>query len=242
MNLILVHTSDFLEDSLLGNNVVRLTDRRFIHIKQVHRASIEQTLKVGMIDGETGTGTIVELNEHSVTLKLHLETPPIPSLPLTLILALPRPKMLKRILQSVASLGVKEIYLINSYKVEKSYWSTPVLSEQSIREHLLLGLEQSGDTIMPQLHLKKRFKPFIEDELPAITQNSAKLIAHPYEASECPQLSTQKTVLAIGPEGGFIDYEVQRLREQGFLPISLGQRILRVETALPVAIGKLFKL
>jgi len=237
MNLILVEASDFID-----NNIVKLTDRRFRHIKQVHRASIEQSLKVGMINGDSGTGTIIGIDDKSVTLKLYLDTPAIPSLPLTLLLALPRPKMLKRILQSVASLGVKEIYLINSYKVEKSFWSTPVLNENNLRENLLLGLEQSGDTIMPTVHIKKRFKPFIEDELPSIAQDAKKLIAHPYQASECPQISTQKTVLAIGPEGGFIDYEVERLREQGFLPISLGQRILRVETALPVAIGKLFNL
>jgi len=237
MNLILVQVSDFID-----NDIVKLTDRRFTHIKQVHRASIEQSLKVGMINGDSGIGTIIGIDDKSVTLKLCLDIPAIPSLPLTLLLALPRPKMLKRILQSVASLGVKEIYLINSYKVEKSFWSTPVLNEDNLRENLLLGLEQSGDTIMPTVHLKKRFKPFIEDELPAIAQDAKKLIAHPYQASKCPQPSAQKTVLAIGPEGGFIDYEVERLREQGFLPISLGQRILRVETALPVAIGKLFDL
>jgi len=237
MNLILVEAGDFID-----NNIVKLTDRRFTHIKQVHRASIEQSLKVGMINGDSGIGTIIGIDDKSVTLKLCLDTPAIPSLPLTLLLALPRPKMLKRILQSVASLGVKEIYLINSYKVEKSFWSTPVLNEDNLRENLLLGLEQSGDTIMPTVHIKKRFKPFIEDELPAIAQSAKKLIAHPYQASECPQISTQKTVLAIGPEGGFIEYEVERLRVQGFLPISLGQRILRVETALPVAIGKLFNL
>jgi len=237
MNLILVEAVDFIDST-----IVKLTDRRFTHIKQVHRASIDQSLKVGLINGDSGTGTIIGIDDKSVTLKLDLDTPAITSLPLTLLLALPRPKMLKRILQSVSSLGVKDIYLINSYKVEKSFWSTPVLNEDNLRENLLLGLEQAGDTIMPSVHIKKRFKPFIEDELPAIAQDAKKLIAHPYQASKCPQLSAQKTVLAIGPEGGFIDYEVERLREQGFLPISLGQRILRVETALPVAIGKLFNL
>jgi len=237
MNLILVQASDFID-----RHIIRLTDRRFTHIQQVHRAAINQSLKVGMINGQTGTGSILDIDEHSVTLKLSLDTPALTALPLTLLLALPRPKMLKRILQSVASLGVKEIYLINSYKVEKSYWSSPVLSEQSINEHLRLGLEQAGDTIMPKVHVKKLFKPFIEDELPAIAQDKRKLIAHPYQASECPPLSTENTVLAIGPEGGFIDYEVEKLRQQGFIPISLGQRILRVETALPVAISKLFNL
>lgn len=234
MNLIIVTAVDFID-----SNSVKLDDERHTHISKVHKAIVGQQLKVGLLNGNTGTGTVQSIDELSVILTLTLNTKPLPPLPLTLILALPRPKMLKRILQCVASLGVKEIYLINSYKVEKSYWSSPVLTESSIEQHLRLGLEQAGDTLMPKVHLRKRFKPFVEDELPAVTQNSRKLIAHPYNALPCHATTHQPTTLAIGPEGGFIDYEVEKLCAQGFEAISLGNRILRVETALPVAIGKL---
>ena len=72
---------------------------------------------------------------------------------LALLLALPRPKMLKRVLQSVTSLGVKQLYLLNSYRVEKSYWGSPLLQADKLQEQLLLGLEQACDTILPQVHL-----------------------------------------------------------------------------------------
>src|SRR5690606_26111522 len=104
----------------------------------------------------------------AVRLHCKLTEPPPSPLPITLLLGLPRPKMLKRILQSATVLGVKNIYLINSYRVEKSYWQTPFLSEKAIREQLVLGLEQGCDTVLPQVHLVKRFKPFVEDELPNI--------------------------------------------------------------------------
>ena len=131
MNLILVGHNDYID-----GDCVLLSDRRFTHIRQVHRASIAQQLRVGLINGNSGTGEIIAIDDHSVTLKLNLTTPAITPLPLTLLLALPRPKMLKRILQCIASLGVKDIYLINSYKVEKSFWSSPVLSAASIEQQL----------------------------------------------------------------------------------------------------------
>jgi RsmE family RNA methyltransferase len=137
-------------------------------------------------------------------------------------------------------MGVKEIYLINAYRVDKSYWSTPVLSESSIREHLILGLEQAGDTQLPKVHLRKRFKPFVEDELPSLVNNKRALIAHPYNATMCPEPSDEETLIAIGPEGGFIPYEVDLMQQQGVQAIHLGERILRVETAVPVLLSRLF--
>ena len=235
MNIILVTEQDFIS----ADQVV-LSDRRFDHISKVHKAEIGQSLRIGMVNGKTGLAKVVNIDASNVCLKVSLDDNALTPLPLTLILALPRPKMLKRILQSAASLGVKDIYLINSYRVDKSYWSSPVLQESSLHEHLQLGLEQAMTTHLPNIYLRKRFKPFIEDELSAIAVNSEKLIAHPYHAKPCPHLIDKQTTLIIGPEGGFIEYEVDKLVQIGFTPISLGQRILRVETAIPYVIAKLF--
>jgi RsmE family RNA methyltransferase len=238
MNIILIEPSDFI-----ASNKVLLNDRRFQHILTVHKVAVGNTLKVGLTGGKRGVAQVLEIDNNSVILQTNLNSPALQALPLTLILALPRPKMLKRILQSIASLGVKEIYLINSYRVEKSYWSSPVLTDRSIQEHLLIGLEQAGDTILPKVHLCKRFKPFVEDLLPVIAANSRKIVAHPYKAKPINSLkdsTSQNTVLAIGPEGGFIDYEIEKLIQLDFEPLSLGDRILRVETAIPYCLAKLF--
>lgn len=245
MNLILLEPGDFHSPpidspSIDSPSIAQIRDRRFQHIVQVQRAEVGDTLKVGLLNGNIGAGEVIERSEEHIALKVKLEKSPPPPLPLTLILALPRPKMLKRTLQHATALGVKNLYLINAYRVEKSYWQSPWLAEEKLREQCLLGLEQAVDTAMPRIKLRKRFKPFVEDELPAIASGSLKLVAHPVTETACPVDVQQPTTLAVGPEGGFIPYEVEKLQEAGFASVHLGPRILRVETVLPVLLGRLF--
>ena len=235
MNLALLTAAD-----LTGDHSARLTGRRRDHLGAVLRAREGDTLPVGLENGDMGTGTITHLGDDAVDLSFTLNQTPPPPLPLSLILAMPRPKMFRRVLQTVAAMGVKDIWLINSYKVEKSFWQTPWLEHDHLRENLTLGLEQAMDTLMPQIHIRKRFKPFVEDELPALLADRPGLVAHPGTATPCPVHLNQPATLCIGPEGGFIPYEVDKLTEAGCRSVHLGPRILRVETAVPVLIGRLY--
>ena len=185
-------------------------------------------------------GRLLFIDSRSAVLNIELSLPPPPPLPLTLLLALPRPKVLKRVLQCAAAMGVKKLVLFKSWRVEKSYWQSPLLEEEKCREQLLLGLEQAGDTILPELMLRKRFKPFVEDELPALAGNTLALLAHPGSPRPCPRKVGRPVTLAIGPEGGFLSYEVDLLMGQGFQPVHLGERILRVEQVVPALLGRLF--
>jgi 16S rRNA (uracil1498-N3)-methyltransferase len=239
MNLILLH-----EDQAVGQGLYRLSGPAFTHVRDVHKASVGQTLKVGLIDGPMGVGEITQFGDDALTLKVQWTHEAPAALPCTLILALPRPKMMRRILETISTMGVKDLYLINTYKVDKSYWSTPFLNEDALQERLLMGLEQSKDTQLPKVHLRKRFKPFVEDELPGLCHGKRALVAHPYEASalSSEDMALTPTVLAIGPEGGFIPYEVDKLQEAGMQSVHIGQRILRVETAIPALLSRLFSL
>ena len=243
MNLILVETHELKgqgpQDSYSS---VRLTDRRADHIRDVHKAQVDDLLKVGLLNGFIGQGRVISVDSDAVELLLDFSnafSAPEP-LPVVLVLALPRPKMLRRILQASASMGVKEIWIIHSYRVDKSYWSSPLLDEDQMLFQLKLGLEQAGDTHMPTIHLRKRFKPFVEDELPGLAQGRQAWVAHPYGADTAPSATDQPTLVAVGPEGGFIPYEVEKLKEAGLQPLTLGRRILRVETAIPVLLARLF--
>jgi len=235
MNILL-----FNADELSSMGQIKINDpRRQTHLTNVIKPKVGDTLRVGQINGAIGLGEVISHSEHETRLDITFnQTSPEP-LSLKLLLAVPRPKMMRRILQTCATLGVSEITLLNSAKVEKSFWQTPFLHPQSIYDNLLLGLEQAGTTQLPIVHKAGLFKPYVEDRLNHWAGNSRRLVAHPRNAQACPNASQEATTLAIGPEGGFTDYEVDKLAEQEFIPFSLGPRIMRVETVIPVAISRL---
>lgn len=235
MNLVLLFDGDFI-----APDRVQLDGRRRDHLASVIKATPGSTVPVGRVNGMMGEGTVVSLDSARAELFVRLDRQPPAPLPLTLILAMPRPKMFRRTLQTCATLGIKDLWLINAYKVEKSFWQTPWLADQALRDNLTLGLEQARDTLMPRVHIRKLFKPFVEDELPALMINRRGLVAHPGTATPCPVGLQQPATLCIGPEGGFIPYEVEKLAEAGAEPVHLGERILRVETAVPVLVSRLF--
>jgi RsmE family RNA methyltransferase len=207
-------------------------------VTKVLRAKVGDTLAVGRVGGELGTGIVEALSAEALELSLTLDQEPPPPLPVSVILALPRPKVLRRLLRDLACVGVKRIVLLNSWRVEKSYWQSPFLDAGAIEEQLLLGLEQGRDTMLPEILLRPRFKPFVEDELAGFSAGTRALLAHPAAEASCPHAAGGPVTLAIGPEGGFIPYEVDTLRSAGFEAVSLGPRPLRVEAALPFLLGR----
>ena len=238
MNLVLLEPSDFSGGN--GNRVL-LTGRRMEHLRRVCRVATGERVRVGLLNGPLGTATITAIASDTIEMETALCESPPPPLSITLIIAMPRPKSLKKSIETAASLGVKKIVVIGSWRVEKSYWSSLVLSEESLSRHLKLGLEQARDTVLPSIELRRRFKPFIEDELPGIVSGiNRRFVAHPYDARPCPSAIGEPAVLIIGPEGGFIPYEIARFEETGFMPVTIGNRILRVETAVAAFIGRLW--
>ena len=235
MNLILLFPDDFLDDQR-----VRLTGRRREHVIHVHRASVGDALIVGVAGGRIGTGEITRLDDNALEMHVSLTSDSPPALPLTLVLALPRPKVLNRVIAGATSLGVKQIVLVNAWRVEKSYWKSPRLAEENLLAQRILGLEQARDTMLPTIEVRRLFRPFVEDELPAIAHDSLALVAHPNAATKCPRNVERAVTLVIGPEGGFVEQEIASLERIGFTPVALGPRILRVETAVASIIGRLF--
>ncbi len=234
MNIIILFESDFI-----GHGKVKLAGRRFGYIKKVHRASAGDFLFVGLLNGQMGKGLVIKITDRFVEMEVVLDIPPPEALPLVLVLALPRPKAVRRIIQAVTCLGIKTIYLINSWRVEKSFWSSPVLKTENVEKELILGLEQAKDTMMPEIFFKPLFKPFVLEELPLIAEKTIALTAHPKSFVPCPKDVAKPVTLVIGPEGGFIDIEIKTLEKSGFKTVSLGKRILRTETAVPVLISRL---
>jgi len=235
VNLLLLEEADFI-----AADRVILRDRRLTHMQEVHRCEVGDSMRVGRIGGLMGSAEVLRLDASEAELRVTLDQPPPAKLPLTLVLALPRPKMLRWVFQTVAAMGVPRIVLVNSYRVEKSFWQTPFLEPEAIREQLILGLEQARDSVLPEIVIEKRFKPFVEDRLPAITEGTLGLVGHPGQYPPCPRGLDEPVTLAIGPEGGWIPYEIDLLGKSGLQPVQLGERILRVETAVTALLARLF--
>ncbi len=234
MNLMLIKSEH------IQNNLTKIVGRQLTHLNEVQRLIKGDTVRVGEVNGAIGMGTIISIDEQTAMIEVNLTLRPPAPLPITVILALPRPKMLRRILQTISAMGVKNVYLVNASRVEKSFWQSPLLAPESIEEQLLLGLEQSRDTLLPAVHLRKLFKPFVEDELAGIVGESTAIVAHPISEQRCPIDCQVPITLAIGPEGGFIPFEIEKLIQAGFDPVHLGRRILRVENAVPALLSRLY--
>ena len=234
MNLMLIKCEH------IQNNLTKIVGRQLTHLNEVQRLVKGDTVRVGEVNGAIGTGTIISIDKQTAMIEVNLTLRPPAPLPITVILALPRPKMLRRILQTIAAMGVKNVYLVNASRVEKSFWQSPLLAPESIEEQLILGLEQSRDTLLPAVHLRKLFKPFVEDELEGIVGESTAIVAHPISEQRCPIDCQVPITLAIGPEGGFIPFEIEKLVQAGFDPVHLGRRILRVENAVPALLSRLY--
>ncbi len=213
--------------------------RRAEHVGGIHRAELGDDLRVGVLGGRLGVGRVLALTPGHVELAVRLDREPPEALPVRLVLALPRPPVLKRVLIHATSLGLKRIALIHSRRVEKSYWQSEALSEKTLMAQLLLGLEQGGDTVLPRVTQHRRFRPFVEDELGAFLMDAQGFVPHPDATVECPRDTAGPLTVVIGPEGGFIPFEIERLTEVGVQPVNLGSRVLRVEAAVPYAIARL---
>ncbi len=236
MNLILLDTRDFIDPER-----ARLKGRRFKHLVTVNKVMENDQVVCGLLNGKIGTGRVKKISHDFIDMEICLDHDPSDPLALTLVLALPRPKMLKRIIESVTSLGVKNIYLINSWRVEKSFWQSPLLNHDELEKHMILGLEQAKDTVLPRIYQKRFFTRFVKEELPLIAKDSLCITAHPKASSICPAGVNKEITLVIGPEGGFIDIEIDTLEQAGFTSYHIGPRILRVETAVTYMISRLYR-
>ena len=223
-----------------SRDIWSIEDQRQIkHLNQHLQLKAGDTLKVGVRDGQRYLTEVQSITAQQIMLR-PIQTESVPNkVPVHLILALPRPKVLRRMIMDAVTLGVERISLIHSYRVDKSYWQSPFL--QQLDDYVTLGLEQAGDTIVPEMQLNKRFKPFVEDVLPTlISEQRPAYVAHPYAEQSMPHAIAHGCNLIVGPEGGFIPYEIELLKKNGCQAMSLGNRILRTETAVSNILGRLF--
>jgi RsmE family RNA methyltransferase len=229
VNLILIERT---EVSPQGD--VLLSDARAAHLVDVLHVLPGQHVRVGLIDGPRGTGIVTALDAGRVGLRCAFEAD-VPDRPrVDLLLAVPRPKVMRRLWAQLAAVGVGRIILTNATRVERNYFDTHLLTEAAYRPLLIEGLQQARDTRLPLVSIHRRFRVLVEDDLDALAPGTLRLVAHPGAASrlrDSLERSDQRVLLAIGPEGGWNEFELALLRAHGFTPFELGPRTLRTDTA-----------
>jgi len=228
LNLIL------LDAAALHDGKAALEGAQARHAIDVLRVSPGQDIRVGVLDGAIGTARVTHVSTERVELRCALgEVPPTPDV--DLLLALPRPKVMRRLWAQLAALGVGRMILTNAARVERNYFDTHVLDPEFYRPLLIEGLQQAQDTHLPRVSIHRRFRPLVEDDLDALSPAGLRLVAHP--VADAAPIATAwprgagRALLAVGPEGGWDDFELRLLRDHGFRLVSAGTRTLRTDTA-----------
>ena len=240
MNLLILDKNDQVE----GDKFC-VTDFRLDHIRDILRAATGKTLDVGLVNGPKGKAAVESIDKKQAILVCSFDDHLDDQLEqnIDLICALPRPQTLKKVLHSAAAMGVGNIYFIRSNRVEKSYFDSPLLVENKYRKYLIEGLAQGERTNLPKVSFHNRFKPFFEDNLPELISPSTRKLIFDLDASknliQADINSNQHTIIALGPEGGWVPFEIELMKSHGFEPVVLGPWNLRVENALVAALSQL---
>ncbi len=236
MNLILLQPAD-LDDT--GRTL--LSDHRARHLISVLKVKPGSEVRVGRLEGPLGTGTVEHGTDHTVQLAcvFQADVPPRPRV--DVLLALPRPKVMKRLWAQLAALGVDHLILTNAARVERNYFDTHVIDPAFYTPLLIEGLQQARDTRLPRVSIHRQFKPLMEDDLSLLSnpdETPLRLLADPgFRPDPVPTARGGRALLAIGPEGGWVPFERDLLTRHGFLPFSLGPRSLRTDTACIAALA-----
>ena len=230
MNLILLES-----DEVQANSTARLSGPRAVHIRTVLRSAVGDGIRIGIIDGLGGRGIVTSVGDRDVELACTFDVVP-PSRPaVDLLLAVPRPKVLRRLWAQLAALGVGRIMLTNAARVERHYFDTHVLTAACYRPLLIEGLQQARDTHLPCVSVHRQFRVLVEDELDAWCPGRGRVVADPGSerllSDAVRRCKGERVLLAVGPEGGWNGFELALLESRGFVPAALGPRALRSDTA-----------
>lgn len=241
---------------------LRADDARATHAREVLRSDVGDRVRAGTIDVGACEATIATMDDDKIVLKLGDDARGRGRPEIDLLLATPRPKVLRRLWAPLASLGLGRVVLANAQKVERYYFDSKALDAETIRGEILRGLEQVGDFLVPQVGVAMRLPPVV-DRLSGALGNSSvtngfewlldgprelgwdefdaadvRLLAHPgdsgtsvAEALEGVDARRSRVLIAVGPEGGWTDYELDLFEGAGFKRVGLGTRTFTTDVA-----------
>ncbi len=239
-------------DSFFSYNIGAVIDVPKENISLSFDAYPDLKLKFGVFPREYGFGTTIETQVVSVS-KTHIKVKvleiceEIKTPEIYLLVAVPRPQILKRLLEGLAYYPVSELLLVVSERTQKSYLQSSTLRKESLEKHLKLGAMQAGYSFRPRVTLLEKFSilaDYYNDEegmIKLITdQSSSNYIADFLNTSVISDPENVKTRFAIGPEAGWSEREYQFFIDNGYRDIRLADSVLRVDTAALAATSQLY--
>jgi RsmE family RNA methyltransferase len=230
VNLIILESDEVRDDGR-----VQLTGARADHLRAVLKAASGARVRIGIVDGPLGIGTVASIGDGVADLCCTFDPTAPPRPRVDLLLALPRPKVMRRMWAQLAALGVGQIILTNAARVERNYFDTHVLAPECYRPLLVEGLQQARDTRLPRVSIHRQFKVLVEDALDGLFASGLRLVADPAAEKSAAGVVREgrgeRVLLAIGPEGGWNGFELDLLAAHGFARAGMGVRTLRTDTA-----------
>ena len=216
------------------DGVATLADERAVHLRTVLKVVPGQRIRAGIARGGLGTAEVLADDGRAIALRLEVGAAP-PPMPVELVLAIPRPKVLSRTIEIAASFAVERIQLTNAWRVDKSYLDSPRLEPAALERAAWLGAAQGATTHLPEIAVHRRLMQLLDGRY----ATGQRLIAHPDAPPIERAYRAGPVVVAIGPEGGWIQRELDTFVERGFAPVSLGTPILRVEAAVAALLAQI---
>jgi 16S rRNA (uracil1498-N3)-methyltransferase len=234
------------EDDRDDGEIFVLSGNRLRHIIGVLRASVGDRLEVGLVDGPVGKGIVRAIEKERLVLECEWlgdvqDTGPA----IDIICALPRPQTFKKVLQVSATMGVRRVYFVNANRVDKCFFSASVTRPETIRYYLEKGLSQGKRTRLPEVSINPRFRCFFEEVVGRLESEEQGRFVKLVADVQCESYlngsmleGAARIIIAIGPEGGWVPFELEIMQAQGFEKFKLGDWPLRVENALVATLAQ----
>ena len=197
------------------------------HLTRVRRVGVGEVVEVFDGLGFARRAEVIDVGKDHVSLRP--VGPPLPDrvAPVELILATAVPKgdRFDWLVEKAVELGVARLVPILT---ERSVVDPREAKLDRLRRVVVEAAKQCGRNRLMTVERTTPWPDFARN----VPVNSTRLVAHPggLTFSDWPR-TTESAALAVGPEGGFTKGEVALGRESGWIPVSLGATLLRVETA-----------
>lgn len=212
---------------LIISNTAYLQDVEAGHCTKVLRCRVGDSIECMDGNGLLLKGTISEIKKHEVAVEI-IETIEHQSSNINkLAIALPptkNPARFEWFVEKATEIGIAHIYPMLTERTEKAS-----LKMERLNHIVISAAKQSRQLFYPKIHELKKMEDIMD-----INEAQQKLIAHCVGQKESLlnlYKKNEDALLLIGPEGDFTNKEIEQAINKNYQPVSLGNSILRVETA-----------